>query len=84
MTRCRPAAAQRRGVLGEQDAVGGERQVAQRRLGGELAHQGRQIVAQQRLAAGEAHAVDAERGEAVDQLRDLLEVRGCRLRGSQT
>ena len=36
--------------------------------------QRRQVVAQQRLAAGQADAVDAELGEAVDQRRDLLEV----------
>ena len=52
---------ERVGLIGEQNAVGREREVGEAGLPGEHADQARQLAAQQRLAAGEADLVDAER-----------------------
>src|SRR5262245_55669509 len=64
----------RRRLLTEQDAVGRQREVSQRRLGGEQTDERRQVMAQQRFAAGQTDAVNAEHAEAVDQRADLLEL----------
>ena len=69
-----PAAARRVDLLGEQDAVGREREVVETGLGGQHAHQRGKVAPQQRLAAGEPHPIDAEGEEHVDERRDLLEV----------
>jgi hypothetical protein len=68
-----PSLAQSPGLAPEQDAVGGEGEIADGLLPGQQPHQGRKIVAQQRLAAGEAHLADAEVGEHADHPLDLLE-----------
>ena len=60
MTRCRPARLQVGRRVGEQHAVGRERQVAQPRPRGQRGDESRQIAAEQRLAAGEPEAIDAE------------------------
>ena len=65
---------ERRRVLGEQDAVGRHGQVADPRLRGQHADEARQVAAQQRLAAGQAHLVHAEVEEHVGQRGDLAEV----------
>ena len=66
--------AQRPRLRREQDAVGRHRQVANGGARGEPADQIGQVAAQQRLASGQPHLVDAERGEDVDQRLDFLEV----------
>jgi carboxypeptidase Q len=65
--------AQRHGVLGEEAAVGGHRQVevAER---GEAAHEVVQVAAQQRFAAGQADLAHAELDEEPCQPLDLLEM----------
>ena len=40
---------------------------------GQLRDETRQVAAQQRFAAGQPHAVDAEAGEHIDERADLLE-----------
>ena len=68
-----PAAAQRRRLGAQQDAVGGQRQIGDRAPGGEVFDEDRQIAPQQRLAAGNPHAVDAERRKDVHEGADFLE-----------
>ncbi len=65
---------QRVRLVGEQDAVGRERQILQPRLGRDHLHERRHVAAQQRLAARQADLVDAQRQEDVDEGGDLLEV----------
>jgi hypothetical protein len=48
------------GLIGQQHAVGGERQVRNAFEGGQLAHQRRQIFSHQRLASGDAQLSDAQ------------------------
>ena len=72
VTRFRPALRQRRRLLRQQRAVGGERQVEARDLR-EHRHQALQVAPHQRLAAGEADFLHAEAGEQARQARDLLE-----------
>ena len=64
MIRCSPAARSAGACGREQDAVGGERQIGDRTPGREAFDQHRQVAPQQRLAAGDAHAIDAERVNA--------------------
>ena len=66
--------AKRVGVRREQHTVGRHRQIADFRPRREQLDQPRQIAAEQRLAAGDSHAVHALRREDIDQRRDLLEV----------
>ena len=73
VTREQAGVLQRAGVGGEVDAVGGHRQVAEPGLRGQAADERRQIAAEQRLATGQADAVDAERHEDVDDPRQLFE-----------
>ena len=47
--------AERFALLGEQDAVGREREIANARIGGQHSNKLRQIAAQQRFAARQAH-----------------------------
>jgi hypothetical protein len=60
-------------AVGQQDAVGGERQVPHPRFARELTDEARQVTAEQRLAARHANPVDAELPEQVRQPADLLE-----------
>jgi hypothetical protein len=62
------------GEVFEEDAVGGERQIADGRTCGEKRNQLGQIAAEERFAARQADAVDTERRERIDDDRDLLEV----------
>jgi hypothetical protein len=82
VTRCRPASFSD-GPCGQQRAVGGEREFqrlavhgAQR---GQLRDQDLEVLAQQRLAAGQADLVHAMRHELPRQPGDFLEAqqRGC-------
>ena len=72
VTRCNPAVAQGFALLGEQDAVGRERQVANPGIGREHSNQLRKIAAEQRLAPREAHVFDAQRGKHLHEPRDFL------------
>ena len=69
-----PRVLQRLRVAGEQDTVGGQRQVANAWLRREAAHEDGEIATQQRLAAGQANLVDAFVEEQLDQRLDLLEL----------
>ena len=73
--RRRPAAFERVGLIGEQDAVGRQREVVQRRLAGQHAAP---ASARSRRSSGSPPVsrmlVDAERHEDVDERADLLEV----------
>ena len=61
------------GVLGQEQAVGGQAHVADAGNPDEHPHQPRQVAAHQRLAAGETDFVDPQwRGDA-DEVGDLLE-----------
>ena len=64
-----PAAAQRRRLGAQQDAVGGQRQIGDRAPRREAFDEDRQIAPQQRLAAGNPHAVDAKRRKDVHERR---------------
>ena len=68
-----PGGAQRRAPAREQHAVGRQREIADRRPRGERLDQDREVAPQQRLAASEPHAVDAERRERVGDGADFLE-----------
>jgi hypothetical protein len=59
-------------MAGEQHPVGGEGEVLHPLDGGDLAHQGGQVAAQQRLATGEAHLAHARLHEHPHQPGDLL------------
>src|SRR5215468_3039815 len=65
---------QRTRLLGEQDPVGRQGQIAKLRLVRQEADQRRQVAPQERLAAGEPDLVDAEIHEDVDERAELLEV----------
>ena len=65
---------QRVDLIGEQDPVGGHRDVIEAGFGSDHGHQLRQIAAEERFAAGEPDAVDAFGDEDVDERGDLLEV----------
>ena len=65
---------QRLGLIREQHAVGGEREILQAGLGRDHPHERRHIAAEQRLAAGQADLVDAEREEDVDERAGFLEM----------
>jgi hypothetical protein len=67
-----PGRAQLAGLLGEEHAVGGERQIVEAGLARQDAHEDSQISARQRLAAGEADLVDSDLDESVDERADLL------------
>jgi len=71
-------AGQRRRMLRQQHAVGGQRQVGEL-LFRQHRHQHREVAPQQRFAAGEAHLVDAEAAEHIDQPGQLLERQHVRL-----
>ena len=66
--------AQRVRLARQQDPVGCQRQVLDRRLRREQFDQLRQVAAEQRLAAREPHPIHAERGERVHQHGDFFEV----------
>ena len=74
MTRWRPAARSGRGLVGEQDAVGRQREVADARLAREQAHEVRKVAAHERLTAGQPELVHAEVGEDIDEDAHLLEI----------
>ena len=61
------------GLLGEQEAVGGQADVADAGDLDQHPHQPRQVAAHQRLAAGQADLVDAQRRRHADEVGDLLE-----------
>src|SRR6266566_6891906 len=61
------------GFRGEQHTVRREREVRDAGLAAQQRNEGRQVVAQQRLAAREPHFVHALSGEHPDQARDLFE-----------
>src|SRR2546427_12661076 len=69
-----PRLLERLRVLGEQHAVGRDREVTQPRLRGEEADEARQVAPQERLASREADLVHSEGHEDVDERADLLEV----------
>ena len=60
-------------LVGEQHAVGGQRQIADGGLLRQPPDQVRQVLAEQRLAPGQPDAVGAGVGEGVDENADLLE-----------
>src|SRR5437879_8235016 len=60
-------------LLRQQDAVGSQGEVLDPGIAPEHAHQSRQVLAQQGLAAGQAHLVHAELREDAGQRVDLLE-----------
>src|SRR5262249_59635454 len=61
------------GRRGEKEAGGGEREVVDPGPAGEERHEAGEVAPQERLAAGETEAVDAERREDGDERVDLLE-----------
>ena len=65
---------ERVGVLGEQDAVGRQREVVEAALAGQHLHEFGEVAPEQRLAARQPQAIDAFGKEDVDERRDLLEV----------
>ena len=64
---------ERLGVALEQEAVGRDRQVVDGVDLGEHPRELRELLADERLAAGQAHVVDAHVAEQADQTGDLLE-----------
>jgi hypothetical protein len=68
-----PGALQRRRLLGQQDPVGRQRQVAEPRLPRQESDEHIEVAPQERLAARQADLLDAEREEHVDEPRQLLE-----------
>jgi hypothetical protein len=58
----------------ELGGVGGQRQILDAGQGGDASRQLGDVAPQQRLAAGQADALDAEPGERADQSLDLVEV----------
>ena len=76
--RCRPASRSAVALVGEQDAVGRQRQIADRRLRARASRdERRQVAAEQRLAAGQPDLVDAERHEDVDERARFPRSAGC-------
>ena len=73
LRRSRPARAQLRGLLGEQDAVGREGEVVDARQVGEHFHKSRQVGPHERLAAGEPQPVDAHLRHDAHESLDLFE-----------
>ena len=65
---------QRINLIREQHAICGEREIVQAGLCRDHPHERRQVAAQQRLAAGQADLVHAEREEDVDERARLLEM----------
>ena len=65
-------ALERRGLIGEKHAVGGEREIADARVRSQHLYQAVEVLAKERLAAGEPHAVDAEVGEDSDEARQFF------------
>ena len=73
--RPRPGGLQRVDLIGQQHAVGGEREiVAVRACAAIIRTSAGDVAAQQRLAAGQPDLVDAERQEDVDERAGFLEV----------
>src|SRR5688572_13532673 len=68
-----PGIAQRGGLLGEQHAIGRQREIRDAGQPGQLGNEDRQIAAQQRLAAGHPDAVHPDRHERGRKGRNLLE-----------
>ena len=68
-----PARAQRRRLGAQQHAVGRQRQIGDRAPRREAFNEDRQIAPQQRLAAGNPHAIDAKRRKDVHERADFLE-----------
>ena len=67
------SALERVGLIGKEDAVGGEREIVDARILRQQGDEAIEILAQQRLAAGEAHAGDAQAREDFHQASQLLE-----------
>ena len=65
---------QRRASSGQQDAVGGQRQVADARNGRQLADEYRQVAAHQRLPAGDPQLGDAQPCRHPREAFDLFEI----------
>ena len=61
------------GLGPEENAVGGDGQIADARLGGDHLHEVSEVLAEERLAPGEPELVHPELGEGVDEARRLLE-----------
>ena len=61
-------------LVGQQDAVRGQRKVGQARLGGEQLDQHVEVAAEQRFAAGQPETIDAQADEHVHERADFLEV----------
>ena len=72
--------AQRLSLIGEQDAVGRERQILHAVDGGQLRDQGREIAPEQWFPASETHPAHAEPHEHLRQPDDLFEVEDVALR----
>ena len=71
------------GLLGQQDAVGGQGQVLDAGDRHQLADQLREVLADQRLAAGDAQLADAHRHRNPNKTFDFLESSGYLSRGSK-
>ena len=67
-------------LRGEQNAVGGERQIFDALYRDQLAHQRRKILADQRLASGDADFADAQIHGDADEALDFLEAEDLRAR----
>ena len=61
------------GVMGEEDAVGGDGEILDALDGGEEADQIVDSPTQEGFSAGQAHLAEAQRGEGLDEVGDLLE-----------
>jgi hypothetical protein len=66
------------GLVGQEHPVGGHREILDSRFRRQEPDQLRQVAADQRLASGQAHAVDSQAGEDVDQKTHLFEVEDVR------
>ena len=76
----KPGALEIGGVIRKQHAVRRQAQIAQPRSARRAADQFRQIAAEQRLAAGEADAIETRFREEIAELTDLLERQHVRAR----
>ena len=67
-----PRVPKRSCLLGEEDTVGSERQIADRVLSCQQPHERRHVSPEERLTAGEPQLVDAQTGEDIDQRAHLF------------
>ena len=65
--------AQRPGLVGQEHAIGGQREIPDRRQGRELRNEARQLAPQQRLTARNTDPVDADLAEGAGEGGDFLE-----------